>query len=38
MLEIYLLMQKLLSQTDGNRLALNADGLYVTNTIDCGTF
>lgn len=27
-----------LSQTDGNRLALNADGLYVTNTIDCGTF
>lgn len=27
-----------LSQTDGNRLALNADGLYVTNTIDCSTF
>lgn len=27
-----------LSQTDGNRLALNADGLYVTNIIDCDTF
>lgn len=27
-----------ISKTDGNRLSLDKDGLFVTNVIDCGTF